>query len=67
MTIKPKLRLVGNPLPRRNRKENLLKRIAAGIPDQQQLDIVLAQQPPSIRNEWLATLRPYLRFTPLEI
>lgn len=64
MTIKPKSRLTGNPLPRRNRKDNLLKRIAARVPGQASLDIVLSQQPPPMRSEWLETLKPYLKFVP---
>lgn len=68
MTIKPKPRIAGNPLPRRNRKVNLLRRIASRIPTQAHLEAVLTQQPTDgMRREWLAELRPYLKFTPREI
>jgi hypothetical protein len=68
MTLKPRPRLAGNPLPRRNRKENLMKRIASRLPDQAALNAVLAQQPTAeMRGAWLKELRPYLRFTPQDI
>lgn len=67
MTLKPKPRLAGNPLPKRNRKENLLKRTAAVITDQSILDRILAQQPKQLRVAWLEALRPYLRFEAREL
>jgi hypothetical protein len=68
MTLKPKHRAVGNPLPKRNRRHVMLKRIAARIPDQGALDLVLAQQPTDdVRQAWLVELKPYLAFTPREV
>ncbi len=56
------MRLPSHPLPKRNRREALLRRTAALIPDQQHLDVVLRTQKPDTQKAWLETLRPYLRF-----
>jgi hypothetical protein len=67
MTLKPRARFVANPLPRRNRKECLMRRIASRLPTQEHLDAMLAKEPPALRKDWQAALKPYLRFEPREI
>lgn len=42
-----------------------IRRLAAGIRDQDQLDKILADADPALRNDVLATLTPYLKFTPI--
>jgi len=51
-------------LPKRNKREVLLRRTAALIKTQAQLDEVLAAQPENLRANWMAVLAPYLSFSP---
>lgn len=52
------------PLPRRNRREALVKRTAALISNDGELYEALKIYPPYMRDAYLKELWPYLRFTP---
>lgn len=52
------------PLPKRNKREALLKRIASRIENDEELYTALQYQPPYMREAYLQELWPYLRFTP---
>jgi hypothetical protein len=44
-----------------------MRRIASRLPTQEHLDAMLAKEPPALRKDWQAALKPYLRFEPREI
>jgi hypothetical protein len=52
------------PLPKRNKREALCRRIAANIGNEVDLQMALQTTPPYMRDAYLEELRPYLRFKP---
>lgn len=63
--LRPGRITVLSPLPKRNRREALLKRTASMIGNDQELYTALQGQPPYMREAYLKELWPYLRFTPV--
>lgn len=63
---KSRVRMPSNPLPKRNRREALVRRIAGSIKGQLDLDKAMLMYPPYMQKAWLAELRPYLKFEPRE-
>lgn len=50
------------PLPKRNKREALCRRIAFNIKNEFDLQSALQTTPPYMRESYLEELRPYLRF-----
>jgi hypothetical protein len=62
---KPKNKTGVQPtLPRRNREEHMLRRIASELPNQQALEAALQSFPRQTHDAWISKLAPYLKFQP---
>lgn len=62
MARKFKPRIVGPPLPKRNREEALLRRIGATITSPAEFEQAILLQPVYLRSAWREKLIPYLKF-----